>query len=245
MPKLFLPIAAALAVAGATAGGATYLLTRDDAVEEVPPAVQATATPDPTATETPAAPMPTPTAASQTYRNEKYGYEVAVPEGYRAASFFMEQFAQKISSPGLAIDPADYAVLTTLSEEEEQEAVEKAAHEPAIGLAPWFGFASGQAMHIFPIGVIFPGVSVDDFLQDVDMAGIVRQNSDIKQVTLESGDPATRLTRREVDDNGDFTYDVVIIEADSAEGSAFILRIVKTPDYDREAFEAIFKSFTS
>jgi hypothetical protein len=55
MPKLLIPIAAALAVAGATAGGATYLLTRDDAVEEAPPAVQASPEPSP------AAATPTPT----------------------------------------------------------------------------------------------------------------------------------------------------------------------------------------
>ena len=60
MPKLLLPILTVLAVGGATAGGATYFLTRDESVEEVPPpAVQATATPVPAATETPAAPTPT------------------------------------------------------------------------------------------------------------------------------------------------------------------------------------------
>lgn len=92
MPKLLLPIAAVLAVGAATAGGATYLLTRDEAVEEAPPpAVQATATPAPAATEPPNAtsipeptptPTPDPTADWKTYTDPTYGYSFDYPASW-------------------------------------------------------------------------------------------------------------------------------------------------------------------
>jgi hypothetical protein len=83
MPKLLIPIAAALAVAGATAGGATYLLTRDDAVEEVPPAVQATATPSPAAETPQATPtlQPTPPDDWVTYTDPELGFSFPQPPG--------------------------------------------------------------------------------------------------------------------------------------------------------------------
>jgi len=209
-------------------------------------ATDQTATPTPTATTVPAVTptaAPSPTPPVQAYRNEKYGYEVSLPEGYRVASFFLGQFAEVISNPRVQATPEDNVVLTSFTEEEERVAVQEALETTALGLAPWFGFASGQSVHIFPMEVIYPGISVDDFLRDVNMAGVIRENSEITQVTLESGESATRLTRREVDDNGDFTYDVVIVETSSA-SAAFVIRIVKTADYDQEAFETIFRSFS-
>ena len=79
----------------------------------------------------------------------------------------------------------------------------------------------------------------------VDMAGIIRSNSDISEETLDSGELAIRLTRRDVDDNGDFTYDMVLASFGPSDENTVVFRIVKTPDYDREAFETIFRSLTN
>ncbi len=81
MPKLFLPLVALLAIGGSAAGASVYLLTRDEAVEEVlPPAVQATATPTPSPTSAPAAtttPMATPPPDGLTaYQDEEFGFRV-------------------------------------------------------------------------------------------------------------------------------------------------------------------------
>ena len=212
-------------------------MTSEDSVEEAVVA-QPTPTPSPQG-ETPApTPQKTPTPALQTYRNEKYGYEVSLPEGYRRASLFMERFAERIS-----VVPEDYAVLTPLSKQEEEQAVEQASQEIAIGLAPWYGFARGKSIHIFPMDLIYPEVTIDSFLMDVDTAGIIRANSEVRQESLNSGKSVVRLTRREADDNGDFTYDLVIVQTNANDDERFIIRIVKTPDYDKGAFETIFRSF--
>ena len=201
------------------------------AAPETPILTPSEETPGPT-------PQDTPTPALQTYRNEKYGYAVALPPGYRVASFFMERFAERI-----AVVPEDYAVLTSLNEQEEEQAVDQASQESAIGLAPWYGFARGKSIHIFPMDLIYQGVTIDSFLMDVDTAGIIRTNSEVREESLDSGESATRLTRREVDDNGDFTYDLVIVQTSANDDERFIIRIVKTSDYDKEAFETIFRSF--
>jgi uncharacterized protein YoaH (UPF0181 family) len=193
----------------------------------------------PTPTPETAAPVATPTQALLTYRNNKYGYELSLPEGWRVASLFVERFAEVISDPEREIVAEDYVLLTSLSQEEEEQAVEQASEAMAIGLSPWFGFAAGESVHIFPMEIIYAGVSVESFLMDVDTAGIVRKNSEIREEEIDSGESVTGLTRREVDDNGDFTYDLVIVEGEKP----IILRIVKTPDYDRQAFETVFRSF--
>ncbi len=73
---------------------------------------------------------------------------------------------------------------------------------------------------------------------NVDTAGIVRTNSEIREELTDSGESVTRLTRREVDDNGDFTYDLVLVGGDNP----LVLRMVKTSDYNRLAFETVFRS---
>jgi hypothetical protein len=250
MPKLLLPLIAALAVGGAAAGGGLYLATRDAGVEEVsrPPSALDTPEPSPTVanveTPTPAvSPTATLTSALQTYRNEKYAYEVRTPAGYRLANSFIDAFTGVISNPSRAIEPEDYTVFTALSPEEEEQAVQEASQDDAIGLAAWFNFDAGRSVDIFPLDVLYPGVTLDAFLTDVHTAGVVRMNSGIRDEMLTSGEAATRLTRREVDDNGDFTYDMVIVMPRKDDPTAFIMRILKTPGYESGVFEAIFRSF--
>jgi hypothetical protein len=229
----------------AVAGVGAYFAVAGGGSGEEAPAAQPTPTPSeqtPTPTPTPA-PTETPTSTLQTYHNEKYGFEVALPEGWRVASSFMDRFAERISSPGATVVPEDYVALTSLNEETEQEAVEQASEEIAIGLAPWYGFAQGKSIHIFPMDVIYPGVTIDSFLIDVDMAGIIRANSEVREESLASGKSAIRVTRREADDNGDFTFDLVIVRASVSDDNRFIIRIVKTADYEKEAFEMILRSF--
>ncbi len=150
----------------------------------------------------------------------------------------MQRFSEVISNPERDIAPEDYVVITSLSAEDEQRAVEEASEEVAVGFSPWFGFAAGQSIHILPLEVIYPGVSLDSFLMNVDTAGIVRTNSEIREELTDSGESVTRLTRREVDDNGDFTYDLVLVGGDNP----LVLRMVKTSDYNRLAFETVFRS---
>ncbi|MFQ5472007.1 MAG: hypothetical protein ACE5FA_03860 [Dehalococcoidia bacterium] len=212
------------------------LVSCGDSDEDVSPTITATdgASPMPSATASP-------TPALETYRNEKYGYKVALPPGWRVATTYMEAFADRLSVPTSSHEPPDYVVLTSLSESEEIAAVTEAMGTVAIGLSPWYGFAQGQAVHIFPMAIVFQGASRDDFLTDVDRAGIIRLNEGETQVLMDSGGEAIRLTRREADDNGDFTYDVALTAL--ATGEDVIVRIVASPGYAIEAFEAIFSSF--
>jgi hypothetical protein len=85
MPKLFLPLIAALAVGGAATAGGVYLATRDAGVEEVtrPPSVLDTPEPSPTVAgaETPTAGV-TPTADTadwDTYVDSALGLSVNYP----------------------------------------------------------------------------------------------------------------------------------------------------------------------
>ena len=238
MKPVFLVPLVALALAGGGAG-AYFWVTSGGGTEEAAVA-QPTPTPEPAPTAT-----ATPTPALQTYRNEKYGYEVRFPAGYRVANFFTDAFAGVISDPSRTIEPEDYFVFTALSPQEEELAVQQASRDEAIGLAPWFNFDAGMSVDIFPLDVLYPDVTPDAFLSDVDMAGIVRRNSKIRDEVLTSGEAATRLTRREVDNNGDFTYDMVIVMGKKDEPTAFVIRIVKTPGYVAEAFETIFRSFAN
>jgi hypothetical protein len=49
------------------------------------------------------------------------------------------------------------------------------------------------------------------------------------------------VTRREVDDNGDFTYDAVITPA--RDGTLFLMRIVNAAGYAVSDFETVLLSF--
>ena len=170
------------------------------------------------------------------------GYELTIPPGWRLADMFMQEFHQRLaaSMPDLA---DHYVVLTSLTFDEEQQEVEEilAADQAALGLEPWYSFAAGKSVHIYPMGVLYPGVTLDDFLRDVDQAGVVRTNTDVRQETTESGELVTRLTRHEIDDNGDFLYDRVLVNLGSG---VLIVSIVQTVDYDQSGFEAIFRSLS-
>jgi hypothetical protein len=243
-------LAAAIALLAVAGGGVGAYYAVAGGGGEDAAVSQATPTPTPTAvTATPTAPgakggqesgPKTPTSALQTYRNDKYGYEVSLPEGYRAASFFMKQFAVLISNPRVPAVPEDNIVITSLTEEEERAAVQEASETVALGLAPWFGFGQGKSVRI---SLIQPEISREDLLKDVNMAGIIRSNSEIREETLDSGELAIRLTRRDVDDNGDFTYDMVLAPFGASDENTVVFRIVKTPEYAKEEFETIFRSF--
>ncbi|GBD14391.1 hypothetical protein HRbin25_00264 [bacterium HR25] len=187
---------------------------------------------------------PVPTADSPVYRNGKYGYQVPVPAGYRVASIFMERFAQETSDPTLLRSPEDYVLLTTLPTEEERQAVEEASTTPAIGLEPWLRFQQGVAIHILPTHL-----TEEAFLRNSQEGGLIVVNSEVREETLDSGRRAVRLTRREISDNGDITYDAVYIPMATGECppfggcQGFVVRIVKTPDYARQAFEVVFRGF--
>jgi len=182
---------------------------------------------------------PTETAAQTIYRNEKYGYQVVLPPGWRVGEAYMQEMAERLSSPAKTIEPEDYVLLTSLTKEEELSAIEAAKTTVAIGLEPWFRFAEGQAIHIFPLEVLFQGISREQFVTEVDMAGIVRSNTDVRDVKLDSGESGIRLTRREADDNGDITYDIVLAELS---GSDVVLRIVSSPGYAQSEFETVFST---
>ena len=139
-PVIIAPLVAlALAASGA---GAYFWLTSGGGVEE------AVITPSPTGVASSPTTGPTPTPALQTYRNEKYGYEVNYPEGWRVTSAYMETFAELTSNPRFTAVPEDYVVLTTLSEPEEQQFMEQASQEIGPALSPWYKFAPGQAVVI-------------------------------------------------------------------------------------------------
>ncbi len=242
MPKLLLPMVAVMAIGGSAAGASVYLLTRDEAVEEVlpSPVVQASPSAEPT-------PTVAPTPALQTYRNEKYGYEVVYPVDWRVATRYMQEFAAVTSNPRVTAVVEDYAVLTSLTEAEEQQFIEQAAREPGglTGLDPWYRFAVGESVQIIPTET-----SLDTFLKDATQGNVIRTSTDIRGETLASGQAVTRLTRREADDRGDYTYDAVCVPFDfdscppsGAPCLGVIIRIVKTADYNEQAFEAIFRSF--
>jgi hypothetical protein len=152
----------------------------------------------------------------------------------------MKQFAVLISNPRVPAVPEDNIVITSLTEEEERAAVQEASETVALGLAPWFGFGQGKSVRI---SMIQPEISREDLLKDVNMAGIIRSNSEIREETLDSGELAIRLTRRDVDDNGDFTYDMVLAPFGASDENTVVFRIVKTPEYAKEEFETIFRSF--
>jgi ABC-type glycerol-3-phosphate transport system substrate-binding protein len=149
--RLLLPVCAAALLALAACGG----------MGDEPP-VTDTPTPSPGAAPAQVTPTPSPTATVQTYRNDRYGYEVAIPTGWRVATVYMDAFAEVLSYPGMAAVTDDYVLLTSLTEGEELAAVEQAFETVAIGLSPWFGFAEGNAVHISPLGALFPGISMDE-----------------------------------------------------------------------------------
>jgi len=80
MPKLLLPLVAALAIGGSAAGASVYLLTRDETVVEVQPSPIVAASPAPTAEPT-ATPEPSPGAPADwaTYTDATYGYSFDYP----------------------------------------------------------------------------------------------------------------------------------------------------------------------
>lgn len=265
MPKLLLPLVALLAVGGSAAGAGVYLATRGETVEKVlpPAAVQASPTPTTAPTTIQASPTPTPTPALQTYRNEKYGYEVNYPAGWRLATAYMQKFADLTSNPRFTAVPEDYVVLTSLSENEEANFVQEAAQKPGglTGLEPWYEFAPGESIYIQPVEI-----DMGAFITDQVQGNVIRTNTDVRQETLNSGLVVIRLTRREQDDRGDFIYDTVYVPFPLAACATFgnpcngvtirILRAGRTsledpagkplpefPNYAREEFESILRSF--
>ncbi len=251
-------VAPLIAVVLAGAGAGAYFAVAGAGSGDEAPATQPTSTPteQPSATPTPAAeptPTPAPTAVPATsppvqsaYRNAKYGYEVTLPVDWRLASAYMQQFAELTSNPRVTAVPEDHVVLTTLSESEEQQFIERASQEIGIALSPWFKFALGHSIRIS-----HSWQSQVAFLENTYQGGLTVENTDIREETLDSGKPAIRVTRREANDNGDYTYDAVYISfatcplvgPDHLPCQGVVFKIVKTPDYARQRFEAIFRSF--
>jgi hypothetical protein len=209
--------------------------------EEEPASETPTFSPAPTQSVSPITLTPTSPTANTTYSNTKHGYTVTVPQGWRTAPAFMEAFADRVSSPSALLVPEDYAVVTSASEEMELTAIQNAQSSTSLGLEPWLSFAAGQSVQIFPMDAHYPGITVNDFLRDVDQAGVIRTNSNVRTEELSSGGQATRLTRYESDNNGEFTYEVAIVEESAEE--PILVRIVATPGYDATAFEQIWRSF--
>lgn len=194
----------------------------------------------PTTAPSPVSPTPT---SSPRYRNETVGYELTIPPGWRIAETFMQEFHERLGWSMPDLEPEQYVVLTSLTFSKEQQEVDQilVADQAALGLEQWYSFAAGKSVHIYPIGVLYPGVTLEQFLRDVDQAGVVRTNTDVRQETTESGEQVTRLTRHEVDDNGDFLYDRVLVDLGSG---VLIVSVVQTADYDQSAFQAIFRSLS-
>ena len=241
-PVVLAPLVA-LALAAGGAGAYLWLTSGGSTAEAA--VAQPTATEAPTLTPT-AEPPPTP--AVQTYRNEKYGYEVSYPEGWRLASAYMEKFAEVSSDPSITLVSEDVPVLTSVTEAAQRQFVEKASQEIGIALSPWFRFALGHSIRIR-----YSSQSRVAFLEDVHQGGLIVETTEIREELLDSGQSAIRVTRRRADDNGDYTYDAVYISfssgacppvgPDRLPCQAVIFEIVKTPDYAIEQFEAIFRSF--
>ena len=270
-------VGAYLAVAGAGSGEEAVVA---QATPTPTPEAQAAAAIIPTPTPTPA-PAPsetpveagqkgggavdgeTPTSTLQTYRNGKYGYTVTLPEGWRVASSFMEAFAQVRSDPRTTRVPEDWVVLTSLSQSEEQQFIDDALQRPGglTGLEPWLEFALLDSVAVFPIEA-----DLATYVTDVVEGNVIRTVTDVREEVLDSGQVVIRLTRREQDDRGDFTYDTVYVPftSGSCPGSGasckgMIVRIAmagrtnledpagqpppENPDYAKEEFETIFRSF--
>lgn len=151
-----------------------------------------------------ASPAPT----GQTYRNEKYGWEVTLPPGWRVATGYMETFAEKTSYPGYVASPEDYVVLTSLNTAEEGAFLEQAAipRVSLTGLEPLLEFRFYSTVEIVPAGA-----TLDTHTSHIIDGNVTRENTGIRPVTLDSGGTATRFIRREIDDRGDYTFDTAYI----------------------------------
>lgn len=239
--------------------------TEDGAPTSAPPQATPTETPTLTPTEDTPAPTPqeTPTPALQTYRNDKYEYEISYPEGWRLADQYMQKFAELTSNPRFTAVPEDYVVFTSLSEIEEDAFIGEASQRPGgfTGLEPWLEFVLRTSVAIFPIGT-----DQATYLMDIVDGNVIRTVTDVREVVLDSGQVASRLTRRDQDDRGDFTFDTVYVPFsfdlcpapfDTCRG--IIIRMAtagrtsledplgqpppENPGYSDEDFETIFRSF--
>ena len=146
--------------------------------------------------------------------------------------------------------------MTSLTEEEEREFLDSASRAIAglTGLEPLLGFSVLPSITIFPVEA-----DVQTLLQPTREGNVVRESTEVRNERTGDGTSVTRFLRREADDRGDFTYDMVYVPYSSLACSScqgFIVRMVKFAREGADAttpslvaghragdFEAVFRSF--
>lgn len=220
----------------------------DDERDSSPTPTVVTATPTSSATSPPAATESPPTTATpNVYANERFGYSIELPVGWRPASAYIDAFGATGAEPELGGKAEDYLVLTSLTTEEEAASIDP---------NNWLGFFRLATVEVFPIAR-----DLDGQLTSIDGVGFFDKVSNIEEVPLDDGLTATRYTlERYTDENYDI-FDRAFVPGavnDCPTCSGFIIQTVVagrsksepagTVDpppaaYPVEAFELILQSF--
>lgn len=166
----------------------------DDESDSSPTPTVVTATPTSSATSTPTTTeSPTATATPNVYFNDRFGYSIELPEGWRPASAYMDAFGASRAEPEVGGKAEDYLVLTSLTTEEETA---------SINPNYWLGFFRLATVEIFPIAR-----DLHDQLTSMDGVGYFDKVSDIEEVPLDGGLTATRYTVERYNDEDYYIYD--------------------------------------
>ncbi|HVO72220.1 MAG TPA: hypothetical protein VMT24_19350 [Aggregatilineaceae bacterium] len=220
----------------------------------------ATVSPSPTESSQPtqsAARTPTP---SGTYSDDRFGYTVELPQGWRAATAFMDAYGELHARPQGVGNSEDYAVLTDLSADDETEFVQRVASGTPTGLTgiePWLEFFLLRTVEIYPTDS-----TREELLNSTTQGNVKHVVTDVRDVELAGARVGTRYDLELDSDYGHFIYDAVYVPSEvsgCSDCTGFVLqtviagRTLQSPgptepppaEYPKVEFEQIVSSFST
>jgi len=146
------------------------------------------------------------TSGWKTHENDTYGYTVKYPDNWRIAENYMKAFAE-VRHPQNKNLVADYVVITKLTGGEEEDFITYAKGYVGIAARPWYDFSLGKSVNIIP-----SNSTLEDYKKEIPQGSdtITQIPSNIREVTLTSGQKITRLESYQKNDNGEFTYEIAL-----------------------------------
>jgi hypothetical protein len=192
-----------LAVAFLTASILLAACGDDDNAPSRTPAGTYTGTPTETAGMT-ATGSPT---GGETYTNERFGYSVVPPSGWRRAYSFMDYGGTAIHPHGIGYS-GGYDVFTDMPEDDERALVERARSSPTglTGVSRWSDFFLLRTVEIYPTSA-----TREQLLTSVSDGNVWHLVTNVRDVELASGQIATRFDLDISNDHGRFVYDTVFV----------------------------------
>jgi hypothetical protein len=172
-------------------------------------------------------PTPTPSATGTRYTNDKFGYSLELPDGWRVATQFMDAYGPLGAWPQGVGKSEDYAVLTSLSPAEESQFVLRAAAATPpylTGIEPWLEFFLLSSIEIYPTDV-----SLSQQVTSATDGNVKHVVTDVVRTSVGGHLEGTRYRVELASDYGHFVYDTVFVTASvngRPECTGFIIQTV-------------------